>query len=44
LMLAATGGVLPDLVWLYFGLSQFPIYLAPQLFKVLVRRGKPADA
>jgi predicted Na+-dependent transporter len=44
LMLAATGGVLPDLVWLYFGLSQFPIYLTPQLFKLLVRRQKPAGA
>jgi predicted Na+-dependent transporter len=44
LMLAATGGVLPDLVWLYFGLSQFPIYLTPQLFKLLVRREKPAGA
>jgi hypothetical protein len=44
LMLAATGGVLPDLVWLYFGLSQFPIYLTPQLFKLLVKREKPAGA
>lgn len=38
LMLAAAGGVLPDLVWLYFGLCQFPIYLAPQLLKPLARR------
>jgi BASS family bile acid:Na+ symporter len=38
LMLAATGGALPDLVWLYFGLCQFPIYLSPQLLKPLVRR------
>jgi BASS family bile acid:Na+ symporter len=38
LMLAATGGKLPDLVWLYFGLCQFPIYLSPQLLKPLVRR------
>jgi predicted Na+-dependent transporter len=44
LMLAATGGALPDLVWLYFGLSQFPIYLTPQLFKLLVRREKSAGA
>jgi hypothetical protein len=38
LMLAATGGALPDLTWLYFALSQFPIYLSPQLFQPLVRR------
>jgi hypothetical protein len=38
LMLAAAGTALPDLVWLYFGLSQFPIYLSPQLLKPLVRR------
>jgi len=43
LMLAATGGALPDLVWLYFGLCQFPIYLSPQLLKPLVRRLKPAN-
>jgi len=38
LMLAATGGALPDLVWLYFALCQFPIYLTPQLLKPLARR------
>lgn len=38
LMLAATGGALPDLVWLYFALSQFPIYLSPQLLQPLTRR------
>jgi BASS family bile acid:Na+ symporter len=38
LMLAATGGVLPDLTWLYFALSQFPIYLSPQMLKPFVRR------
>lgn len=38
LMLAATGGVLPDLIWLYFALAQFPIYLAPQLLQPLTRR------
>jgi BASS family bile acid:Na+ symporter len=38
LMLAATGGVLPDLVWVYFGLCQFPIYLAPLLLSPLARR------
>lgn len=38
LMLAATGGVLPDLTWLYFALSQFPIYLSPSLLQPLARR------
>lgn len=38
LMLAATDGVLPGLCWLYFALSQFPIYLTPQLLKPLARR------
>jgi hypothetical protein len=46
LMLAATGGVLPDLTWLYFAFSQFPIYLSPLLLDPLARRllpgaGKP---
>jgi len=38
LMLAATDGALPGLTWLYFALSQFPIYMSPQLLKPLVRR------
>jgi BASS family bile acid:Na+ symporter len=38
LMLAATGGALPDLTWLYFALSQFPIYLSPHLLEPLARR------
>ncbi len=38
IMLAATGGALPDTVWLWFAMSQFPIYLAPQLLKPLARR------
>ena len=37
LMLAATAGVLPDATWLWFAISQFPIYLAPQLLKPIVR-------
>ncbi len=37
LMLAATGGVLPDFTWVYFALSQFPIYLSPQLLQPLAR-------
>jgi BASS family bile acid:Na+ symporter len=38
LMLAATDGVLPGTAWLYFALSQFPIYLSPQLLAPIVRR------
>jgi len=38
LMLAATGGALPDLAWLYFALCQFPIYLSPHLLEPLARR------
>jgi hypothetical protein len=38
LMLAAAGGALPDFVWLYFALCQFPIYLFPQLLKPMARR------
>ena len=35
---------LPELVWLYFALCQFPIYLLPQLLKPLARRLTRADA
>ena len=38
LMLAATEGVLPGTTWLYFAMSQFPIYLSPQLLKPLADR------
>jgi hypothetical protein len=38
LMLAATGGALPDLAWIDFALCQFPIYLSPQLLKPLAQR------
>jgi BASS family bile acid:Na+ symporter len=38
LMVAATGGALPGFTWLYFALSQFPIYLSPQLLKPIVGR------
>jgi BASS family bile acid:Na+ symporter len=38
LMLAATGGALPDLTWLYFALAQFPIYLLPLLLEPLAQR------
>ncbi|MBE0585947.1 MAG: Na+-dependent transporter [Desulfofustis sp.] len=38
LMLAATGGALPEMTWLYFALAQFPIYLGPYLLQPLARR------
>jgi hypothetical protein len=38
LMLAVIGGALPGLTRLYFALSQFPIYLAPQMLQPLVQR------
>src|SRR5664279_1038619 len=38
LMVAATDGVFPGTTWLYFALSQFPIYLSPQLLKPIVAR------
>jgi BASS family bile acid:Na+ symporter len=37
LMLAATGGALPDLVWLYFAFCYFPLYLSPLLLEPLAR-------
>jgi len=42
-MLAATGFMVPDLAWLYFGVAQFPIYLLPMLLKPLARRLEQAD-
>jgi BASS family bile acid:Na+ symporter len=44
LMLAAAGGAVPDLVWFYVALSQFPIYLSPQLLQPLARRVAGARA
>jgi BASS family bile acid:Na+ symporter len=38
LMLAASGGALPELAWLYFALSQFPMYLSPQILKPIVHK------
>jgi BASS family bile acid:Na+ symporter len=38
LMLAATAGALPDLTWLYFAFSYFPMYLSPLLLQPLVCR------
>jgi hypothetical protein len=44
LMLAATGGTIPDVSWLYFGLAQFPIYLVPQLLQPVARRLRATPA
>jgi BASS family bile acid:Na+ symporter len=44
LMLAATGGTIPDLSWLYFGLAQFPIYLVPHLLQPVARRFRATPA
>jgi BASS family bile acid:Na+ symporter len=38
LMFAATGGAVPELTWLYFAVSQFPIYLSPLMLGPLARR------
>jgi hypothetical protein len=43
LMVAATDGILPGTTWLYFALSQFPIYLSPQLLKPVVGRLRARD-
>lgn len=38
LMLAAAAGAVPELVWLYVALAQFPIYLLPLIYKPLARK------
>lgn len=38
LMIAATGGVLPDATWLYFAVGQFPLYLSPLLAEPIARK------
>jgi hypothetical protein len=38
LMLATTAGALPDLTWLYFAFSYFPMYLSPLLLQPRARR------
>jgi hypothetical protein len=38
LMLAATGGALPELAWLYFAFSYIPLYLSPLLLQPLASR------
>ena len=40
LMLAGTSGLVPELTWLYFAVSQFPLYLSPIILKSVMRRLK----
>lgn len=40
LMLAATGGALPELTWLYIALAQFPIYFSVRLFQPFVKNSR----
>jgi BASS family bile acid:Na+ symporter len=37
-MLAAAGSALPDQVWFYFAMAQFPIYFAPYLLGPVAQR------
>jgi BASS family bile acid:Na+ symporter len=41
-MIAATGGRVPELTWLYIAMAQFPVYLLPHLFKAALARGGDA--
>jgi BASS family bile acid:Na+ symporter len=43
-IMAALGSTLPDMAWLYFAMSQFPIYLLPAVLKPLARRFQPQEA
>ncbi|MEE4241918.1 MAG: hypothetical protein V2I36_10650 [Desulfopila sp.] len=38
LMLAAAGGEMSEVTWLYFALAQFPIFLAPCMLQTLVQK------
>ena len=44
LMLGATGGVVPDLSFIYFALAQFPMYLTPHLLKPVLARLRRVSA
>jgi len=39
-MIAATGGRVPELTWLYVAMAQFPVYLLPQLLKPVLASKK----
>ncbi|MGD9925040.1 MAG: Na+-dependent transporter [Pseudorhodoplanes sp.] len=38
LMVAAAGGAVPELTWLYFAVAQFPIYTLPYLLRPVIHR------
>ncbi len=40
LMIAAAGGAVPELTWLYVAMAQFPIYLLPYLLTPVLTRFK----
>jgi BASS family bile acid:Na+ symporter len=40
LMIAAAGGAVPELTWLYVAMAQFPIYLRPYLLTPVLTRFK----
>jgi hypothetical protein len=44
LMVAAAGGTVPELTWLYFAVAQFPIYTLPHLMQRLVHRWVVRDS
>jgi predicted Na+-dependent transporter len=41
-MIAATGGRVPELTWLYVAMAQFPVYLLPHLLKGVLARSSAA--
>ena len=43
LMLAVAGNVLSNITWLYFALSQLPVYLSPHFLDPIAKRLKRAD-
>jgi BASS family bile acid:Na+ symporter len=44
LMVAAVGGAVPELTWLYFAVAQFPIYTLPHFLKPLAQRWVGAES
>jgi hypothetical protein len=39
-MLAAAGGLVPELTWLYVGMAQFPVYLLPHLLRPVLSKAQ----
>ncbi|MBZ0215455.1 MAG: hypothetical protein K8F25_02780 [Fimbriimonadaceae bacterium] len=40
LVVAAMAGAVPELTWIYCAIAQFPVYLLPQVIKMIARRMK----